>query len=248
MSLKAVEHDVNIVNDLGDVIMWQEIEPGYYKGAIRELLPNEHWENTCLTVESPISLSRAKWNATRSGVKRTHVGLKFVSPHRYISWTLATHKRTKAQVVFINSHFVSGAYTKGKYFSTRWYRKSRWAFHFAVLQLMIKRFNAAGYSVVVGGDWNRHDVPNFTKDTVFVIRGTLDHLVWCPAPGGTTLHVLERKSYSTGALHLNTDHGPRMMRGPLEPGKAKIHALPSFSDIPEWTRKTGTTLPRLPKK
>ncbi|MFP2924203.1 peptidoglycan-binding protein [Pyxidicoccus sp. 3LG] len=189
MPQDKVVHDVRRAAAQGDLIGWQEIGPSRYFDAIKGL--GKEWghympKDGNLRIPVPISWKKSEWDLQDAGFKRTHNGQAKVSPHRYITWVKLKHKETGEEVVRLNTHLVSGAWTKSKQDrpSTPW-RQEMWKKHMAQLDAMVERFEKQGHKVVVGGDFNRNGYKVLGNDVVYDNklnvgthgRSTLDYLM-----------------------------------------------------------------------
>jgi endonuclease/exonuclease/phosphatase family metal-dependent hydrolase len=171
MPQDKVIHDVRKAAAQGDLIGWQEISPARYFDAIKGL--GKDWghympKDGNLRIPVPISWKKSEWDLKDSGFKRTHNGKAGVSPHRYITWVKLKNKETGEEVVRINTHLVSGAWTKSKQDrpTTPW-RQEMWKKHMAQLDAMVERFEKQGHKVVVGGDFNRNHHKVLGNDVVY---------------------------------------------------------------------------------
>lgn len=171
MPQDKVLHDVRKAAAQGDLIGWQEIGPSRYFDAIKSL--GKDWghympKDGNLRIPVPISWKKSEWDLKDAGFKRTHNGLAKVSPHRYITWAKLKNKESGEEVVRINTHLVSGAWTKGKLDrpTTPW-RQEMWKKHMAQLDAMVSRFEKQGLKVVVGGDFNRNHFKVLGNDVAY---------------------------------------------------------------------------------
>ncbi|MFP2905158.1 peptidoglycan-binding protein [Pyxidicoccus sp. 3LFB2] len=211
MPQDKVIHDVRKAAAQGDLIGWQEIAPSRYFDAIKDLgkdwghyMPRDGKQR----IPIPISWKKSEWDLQDAGFKRTHKGEAKVSPHRYISWVKLKHKETGENVVRINTHLISGAWTKSKLDrpSTPW-RQDMWKKHMDQLDDMVERFEKKGHKVVVGGDFNRNHYKVLGNDVVYDNKlhvgthgsSTLDYLMHTRDP--ELKHV--RTKYERD---LHTDH------------------------------------------
>lgn len=157
MSIDKVRHDVHVAAHQAGLIGWQEIttKGGNYFQEIRKLGPNwSHYmpHDGGLAIPNPISWNEKIWKKSDAGFIRTHHGLAGVSPNRYITWVKLKNKATGKEVVRINTHLVSGAFS-GK--SHHQWRLDHWKSHMHQLDQLVKKFEKQGLDVIVGGDFNR---------------------------------------------------------------------------------------------
>ena len=106
-----------------------------------------------LRIPIPISWKKSEFELKDAGFLRTHNGKAKVSPHRYITWVKLRNKDTGQDVIRINTHFVSGAWSSPKP-TTAW-RREMWNIHQNKLENLVAKFKKQGHNVIVGGDFNR---------------------------------------------------------------------------------------------
>jgi hypothetical protein len=178
MSAYKVRADVDKAAKLGaDVIMWQEIQPDYYKNIVRaenSTGGNGQWKHYLTGYAIPISIrvgGDSPWVVRDTGVKLMHGGLAKVSPNRYVTWIKAYNKQSRQTTIFMNTHMVSGAWNGKDNYRDDW-RKKMWNIHFAKQSELIKDFSNRGYTVVYGGDFNRQEMAKFTaRDSRITLHG-----------------------------------------------------------------------------
>jgi endonuclease/exonuclease/phosphatase family metal-dependent hydrolase len=105
-----------------------------------------------LHIPNPISWKNEVWKKENSGFIRTHRGEAGISPNRYITWVKLKNRATGKEVVRINTHLISGAFS-GKPHGE--WRREMWHQHMDRLHDLVARFEKKGVAVVVGGDFNR---------------------------------------------------------------------------------------------
>ena len=165
MSQKSVLHDVEKASKTAGLIGWQEIGPERYFKAIKELGPEwGHYmpHDGGLHIPDPISWKKSEWKLEGSGFIKTHNGKAKVSPNRYITWVKLKNKQTGKDVVRINTHLVSGAWSKHN--ATTPWRRKMWNIHMHKLDALVKHFESQGLPVIVGGDFNRDSFHVLGKD------------------------------------------------------------------------------------
>lgn len=137
--------------------------------------------------EVPISLP-AGWPVRSSSVELVHAGRRGVSPARYL--TTACTVVDGILVAFVNVHPVSKP-RRGVPASS--WRIARWAQYHDRLREHVAELVAEGYTVLVGGDLNRVNVPAFNARQRTLIAAGLDHLWIVPARGVAVVDVQASK-------------------------------------------------------
>ena len=90
--------------------------PEFYFKAIRDLRPEwGHYmpHDGGLHIPNPISWKKDQWKLEDAGFVKTHPGKAKVSPNRYITWAKLKNKASGQEIVRINTHLVSGAFSHG---------------------------------------------------------------------------------------------------------------------------------------
>ncbi|MFO0599525.1 MAG: hypothetical protein U0228_29740 [Myxococcaceae bacterium] len=157
MRQSAVLHDVRRAAQSGGLIGWNEIGPERYFQAVKSLGPDwGHYmpRDGGLHIPNPISWKKSVWQKEDAGFVRTHHGLAKVSPNRYITWVKLKHRASGKEIVRINTHLVSGAWSHGHRPTTAW-RQHQWKVHMQKLDHLVQHFEKQGLQVIVGGDFNR---------------------------------------------------------------------------------------------
>ncbi len=156
MNRAQVHHDVQKASHAGGLIGWNEIGPSRYFEEIKKLGPEwKHYmpHDGGLHIPNPISWKDKVWKKEASGFVKTHGGKAKVSPNRYITWVKLKHRASKQEIVRINTHLVSGAWSEHKP-TTAW-RREMWHIHMQKLSRLVDHFEKQGLKVVIGGDFNR---------------------------------------------------------------------------------------------
>lgn len=169
MSQARVRHDVKKASKQAGLIGWNEISPKRYFSAIRSL--GKDWghympKDGGLRIPNPISWKKSEWKAEASGFMKTHGGKAKVSPNRYITWVKLKNKATGEEVVRMNTHLVSGAWSKGPKKAKAW-RQKMWKIHMQKLDKLVERFEKKGMKVIVGGDFNRDSYKVLGNDVAY---------------------------------------------------------------------------------
>lgn len=187
MSQAKVRHDVRRAAASAGLIGWQEMAPDRYREAIRNLGPQwSHYlpRDGGLEIPVPISWKNEVWKKEDAGFVRTHGGKAGISPNRYITWVKLKHRESGQEVVRINTHLVSGAWSKDRKPETPW-RREMWNTHMRKLEEVVARFEKQGVAVVIGGDFNRDSYRVLGRDVAYDNdrfegthgRSTLDYLM-----------------------------------------------------------------------
>lgn len=169
MSQKAVLHDIRKASHEAGLIGWNEIGPARYFDAVRSLGPDwGHYmpKDGGLHIPNPISWKKSVWQKEDAGFVRTHHGLAKVSPNRYITWVKLKHRASNQEVVRINTHLVSGAFSHGHRPTTEW-RQHQWHVHMQKLEKLVHHFESQGLRVIVGGDFNRDSFQVLGKQVAY---------------------------------------------------------------------------------
>lgn len=169
MSQAQVVHDVEKASHKAGLIGWNEISPKRYFDAIKNLGPEwNHYmpHDGHLRIPNPISWKKSIWKKEDAGFVKTHNGKAKVSPNRYITWVKLKSRATGKEVVRINTHTVSGGWSKGQRPTTAW-RREMWHIHMQKLDHLVKHFEKQGLDVIVGGDFNRDSFHVLGKDVKY---------------------------------------------------------------------------------
>ena len=120
----------------------------------------------------PIAWLRKRFKLVDKDSIRTHKGEKLVTPSRYVNWVRLRVKRNGAEFFFVNTHFISKAW------SGKPERRKRWKKHARVLRQEVAKLRKTGLPVFVVGDFNRRGtalgIPGMTY--VGAPRVPLDHM------------------------------------------------------------------------
>ena len=172
MTLEKAKADIDLVAAQGAVIGWQEIHK-FYRPAARALDGFEtYWPGKRFSRDAnavPISWRTARFELIASGVKRTHFGRPGVTPARYIAWVVLRDRRSGQTFWRVNTHYISGAWSKHRERRPRWEKHDR-KLGKVVLQLLAEH----GPNGVIGGDFNR-DIGSASMNTMLRTHGG-DHV------------------------------------------------------------------------
>lgn len=202
-----VRADLDTLRGLGGTVLFQEIEPDRYKRALRSRFQASRVAFLDRT-PVPVALDDA-WTIEDRDVEVMHRGRAGVSPTRFVTWLRVARTSGDRTVRFVvmNTHFVSGAWNGRPNKDDAW-RKKRWNDHFDAMRRLVRGFNAAGLTVVGGGDFNRtiaRGLRRFTGAQRWLYSDAgIDKLFVAPAPGGARVAV--KKTDSTRGF---SDHAFR---------------------------------------
>lgn len=99
----------------------------------------------------PISWRKAQFDLVDKGSTNTIGGQAGVTPSRWVNWVVLKNTNTQKQFTFVDTHFISAAYTRHPD------RLPRWKTHLDVLNQVLGDLAAKypGQPTVVVGDFNR---------------------------------------------------------------------------------------------
>ncbi|PKK89280.1 MAG: hypothetical protein CVV64_14910 [Candidatus Wallbacteria bacterium HGW-Wallbacteria-1] len=116
MSAEKVRHDIELTASQAGIIGWQEIGPDYYK-KILESLPQDVWQTFWgnghagdKQFDCPISWKRELWKKVDGGSWELHPPHAKISLRRYYNWVVLKNRRTGAELLITNKHYVAGAW------------------------------------------------------------------------------------------------------------------------------------------
>lgn len=157
MADRLVRADVREVRDLGGWLLFQEIGEREDHVALTDVLGPD-WEVRFPHLAVPIAV-KDRFTIKDEGSLQLHGGKAKVSPARYLTW-LDLDAGGNLDPILMNTHWVSGAWSKGK--SNQVWRQEMWRLSWKKTQAKIEEFNKAGRCVILGGDFNRSSVTGFT--------------------------------------------------------------------------------------
>lgn len=209
MALPKVKQDVEKSAELpADVVFRQEISPNDYKNLIQAHQPMG-WRHAYLDMAIPISYrvgSDARWDFIGAGREKMHDFKSGISPTRWINWVILVDKTNQQRTVFLNTHFVSGAWNDKPVREKQW-RKDMWNQHFRGMSARMKLLHDAGYNIVFGGDFNRIDIPyKFHPEQQWIMDNGIDKLGVIKARHGVQIGV-KRTDVIVG---FNSDHNAKL--------------------------------------
>ncbi len=155
------------------VIGWQEVDSPSARIKMRHQLgpAYRHYLPAAEPAQSiPISWRNDMFMLRSASCVKTHDGRARVSPNRYISIVRLQHRGTGRQFLFVNTHFISGAFDRKSSY-TEW-RRARWYEHLRKLNAVLwsLRRNHPGMPIFLVGDFNRGSYPSFSAQRVYPIR------------------------------------------------------------------------------
>lgn len=186
------------------VIGWQEVNDPVDREKMRNNLGTEYSHEVFSGAASAVPIS---WNTRFAKVAqsstKTHDGEAGVTPARYVNAVLLRNRQTGKRFVFINTHFISGAWS-----GSHPERQARWLRHLEVLKSEVNRLHTLHNApVVVVGDFNRRraedlpglrmldvkDVAGYTIDQIYVPRGAESTLSWQLQTFGSDHHAYKAR-------------------------------------------------------
>ncbi len=142
-------------HNFAGVIGWQEVNDPADRDKMRRQLGDgyRHYVPAPAPAKAvPISWRVPRFTLVDSGYKKTHDGESNVTPARYITWVILKVNATGKKFIFINTHFISGAWSKHPE------RQERWRKHYNILYNRVATFRKyhPRKPIFVVGDFNRH--------------------------------------------------------------------------------------------
>jgi Endonuclease/Exonuclease/phosphatase family len=155
------------------VLGFQEVEDPADKIKMRQSLPGyDRFVPKGDAGDVPIAWDRARFALKGKRSILTHKGESLVTPARFVNWVRLRDRRTGAKFYFVNTHFISKAWTSHPE------RRARWKRHARILRKEVGRLRATGLPVFLAGDFNRRGkalgIPGMTY--VGASPVPLDHL------------------------------------------------------------------------
>lgn len=150
-----------------DVVLWQEVNDGPDKAAVRDGMPG--YEHTHLDLSVPLSLRLPVLARDRH---RTHGGMHHASPSRWVTWAVVDAGRP---IPCVDTHLVSGAWNEKDKPHKEW-RQDAWLEHedemAGILADLYRKYGV----VVFGGDFNRRHVGKLHSEAVWLDARGIDKL------------------------------------------------------------------------
>jgi hypothetical protein len=147
-----------LVRAIAQVIGWQEANTLGVLARITELQGYATFTPAGALDAIPISWRTDVFELVESGSTIVTdddgdpIGKAEVSPFRGFAWVLLRHRTTGALTYFVNTHFVSAAWSAWRP-TTKW-RRAFWNRHMAGLTDQVREFLKEPYAVVLVGDMN----------------------------------------------------------------------------------------------
>lgn len=149
-----VLHGKGAFRAFGHVVGWQEVDSPAARDKLRRSLPayKHFFPKDGAAKSVPISWRADRFELVKSGSIRTHRGEAKVTPSRYVNWVLLKQPAKNKRFLVLNTHFISGAWTKHPN------RQARWLRHADRLRDLVKKLGDQhpNTPIVLVGDFNRH--------------------------------------------------------------------------------------------
>jgi hypothetical protein len=178
MTLDKVEEDLRrIINSLdgkaGAVGLQEMWDPGY-RGVLLKVAEELGWGVDHEETANPIIWDKRYFEyypAGGHGVAQLHEGKAAVTPHRTYTWIALRRIGTNRVFIFVNTHYVSGAWTTA-FRSFQAWRKAMWEQSWDREDAFVDSLVAKGFLVVLTGDFNKTTVEKFDEGQIDLIDGT----------------------------------------------------------------------------
>lgn len=188
-----------------DVVLWQEVETAEEHGGVDRAFDPARFAHLFSDTPTPITVDGELLEVVDTGRLVTHKGRAGVTPARRFVWALVDPVEDPAPPwLIVNTHMVSGAWNRKPKRDKMW-RRRVWTEHAEQLAQHLDAWSGHGFSVMLGGDFNRVNVPELHRDLRWLTGDTIDKLGILTVPGGA---VLERGSV-TRRRNLYSDHHAR---------------------------------------
>lgn len=168
-------HGTADIHPLASVIGWQEADTVAGRKKIRDLDGYATYVPKADALSAiPISWRIDTWELLAAGEHMTHAGKAGITPNRGYSWVILRHRATGVVVCFVNTHFISGAWS---WRMTPW-RRDRWNEHMRELAAFVTK-RGQTMPVVLVGDMNRPEwlrLPGFHHAAIRSGRVPIDQI------------------------------------------------------------------------
>lgn len=201
MADARVRADVREAAHLGGWLLFQEIGEREDHVAIEEEL-GQGWQIRFPTRAVPIAVR--DWCTVKGeGFIKLHEGRAEVSPDRFLVW-VDLQTPGPLDPILMNTHYVSGAWSTPEKPAQAW-RQQMWRTSWSQTKAKVDEFNAAGRTVIIGGDFNRGSVERFNPRFRWLAQHGIDKIGMSgPVPGtGPAANLTVR---GTQHVELNSDH------------------------------------------
>lgn len=150
----------------GQVVGWQEVDSPGARDKLRRSLPayRHFFPKDGAARSVPISWRKDRFSLVKSGSIRTHAGEAKVTPSRYVNWVLLKQPAKNKRFLVLNTHFISGAWTKHPE------RQARWLLHAKKLRGLVKTLGDQhpNTPIMVVGDFNRRRTVDFAHQVDYI--------------------------------------------------------------------------------
>lgn len=170
-----VEQDIDALFVYGLVVLACEIGLRRYKRAFAAAAEASGRRVFHLDTKVPVAVP-AGWGRTYGERHRLTRGLLGVNPARFFNAVFYPRRR----VVYVSTHFTNGAWNHKSKFMKAWRRRA-WLKQQARAARLVDLWHRDGWRVVIGGDMNRLEPPEFHPDQQVIVSSGLMHLLVVPA-------------------------------------------------------------------
>lgn len=198
-----VDSDIRHVSYIPGIIMGQEIEIPRYKKSWVLTMRKRSRITVGIAQECPISIPTKVWQRVGDvEIRLMHKGKAHVSPDRFVTVQRTVRKADGLKVAFMNTHMVSAAWSRRIVLSKAW-RREMWSVHWRKMMQWVTDLQADGYTVILGGDFNKTKLP-LPHNALYLAHHGLDHLVIFPVLGVRVGPV--KVTSLTNQQGMHTDH------------------------------------------
>ncbi|GAB2474264.1 hypothetical protein GCM10027265_24780 [Jatrophihabitans fulvus] len=149
-------HGTSGYTPFAGIIGWQELDGADDIARMRRSLPGfaHYVPRDVSAAADSISWRRSLFTLRYARAVFTHSGQAHVTPSRWVTYVVLRVRATGRTIAFVNTHFISHAFTSHAERRGRWYR------HEDVLEKVVRQLRAHGWPVLAVGDYNsRAGVP-----------------------------------------------------------------------------------------
>lgn len=143
-------HGTSAYTPFAGIIGWQELDGADDIARMKRSLPGfaHYVPRSEAAASDSISWRRSMFSLRYARAVFTHGGEAHVTPSRYITYVVLRIRATGRTIAFVNTHFISAAFTEHAE------RRGRWYEHRDVLKRVVASLRAHGWPVLVAGDFN----------------------------------------------------------------------------------------------